>query len=110
MSLLSDFAKSAFAAARQTIGGESLTIAGGAAVSVVLSEVSDSQTYEDTGFMPVASFQAVIDSVEFSAAYTASIRTYIGKIATCRSRQFRIVEIVNGRSFVTLRLETTNRA
>lgn len=110
MSLLSEFAKSAFSQARQSIGGEGLTIAGGASVSAVLSEIAESQSYEDTGFMPVTAFQAVVDTEEFTTAYTANQRSYVGKIATCRSRTFRVIEIVKGNSFTTIRLETTNRA
>jgi len=110
MSALTEFAKKAFLSARTTIGGESITINGGASVSAVLNEIGDSQSYEDAGFSPVTSFQAVIESTEFTTAYTANIRSYIGASVASRSRTFRLTDITSGRSFITLKLETISRA
>ena len=45
MSALTEFAKKAFLSARTTIGGETITINGGASVSAVLNEIADSQSY-----------------------------------------------------------------
>ena len=110
MSALTEFTKKAFLSARTTIGGETITINGGASVSAVLNEIADSQSYEDTGFSPIASFQAVVESTEFTTAYTAAIKSYIGSSVSSRSRSFRLTDIVSGRSFITLKLESITRA
>jgi len=109
MSILTDFATAAFQSARTVIGGETLSINGGATVSGVLNEIADSQSYGDTGFTPIATFQAVVDTAEFVAIYTSSIRTYIGATVTTRSRTFRLVDITSGRTFTTLKLESIAR-
>lgn len=110
MSALTEFAKKAFLTARNTIGGEPITINGGASVSAVLNEIADSQNHEDTGFSPIANFQAVVESSEFAAAYTAAIKSYVGSSVSSRSRKFRLTDIVAGRSFITLKLESITRA
>lgn len=110
MSALTDYAKASFRSARSTIGGESISLNGGASVSAVLNEIADSQSHEDTGFAPLSTFQAVVDAQEFATAYTASIRSYIGASATARTRKFRVTDIESGRSFITIKLESIHRA
>ena len=110
MSALTEFAKKAFLSARTTIGGETITINGGASVSAVLNEITDSQSYGDTGFSPIASFQAVVESTEFTTVYTASIKGYVGASVTSRSRSFRLTDIHSRHPFIILKLESITRA
>lgn len=110
MSTLTDFVTAAFQSARAVIGGEAISVNSGATVSAVLNEITDSQSYDDAGFSPISAFQAVVDTAEFVAIYTAGIRTYIGATVTTRSRSFRLVDITSGRTFTTLKLESISRA
>jgi len=110
MSSLSTFAAKAFQSALSTIGGEVLTINGGEEISAVLNEITDSQSYGDTGFTPLASFQAVIAIATFQADYTSPIRSYLGATVETRDRKFRLTEIISGASFVTLKLESISRS
>ncbi|MGA0846891.1 MAG: hypothetical protein ACO3RV_10135 [Luteolibacter sp.] len=109
MSQLTDFAAAQFAKARTIIGGESVAIAGGSAISCVLNEVSDARGFESGGYEDEVEMEAVVDLVTFQASYAASPKTYRGKTATARGRTFRIESIKTGQSFVTLRLISTER-
>ena len=104
MSQLTDFASAQFAKARTIIGGETVAIAGGTAVSCVLNEVSDSRDFETGGYEADVELEAVVDLATFQAAYSSSPPTYRGKTALARSRTFRIDTLRTGQSFVTLRL------
>jgi len=107
---LQNFVSNAFSAARSTIGGESLAISSGATISAVLSEVTSADTYGNTGFIPSALFQAVVDSNEFTTAYPLESKSYVGKKVLARGIFFRLTEITSGASFVTLKLETITKS
>ena len=106
---MTDFAKAAFTAARSVIGGESISIAGGTAVSCVLNEVSDSRGFETGGYEAEVELEAVADLTEFVDAYAATPPSYRGKTVTARGRTFRLDTIRTGQGFVTLRLISTER-
>lgn len=110
MSSLSQFASKAFQSALSTIGGEDLTLNGGEEISAALNEITDSQSYGDTGFTPISSFQAVASLATFQADYTSPIRSYIGATVEARSRKFRLTDITSGGSFVTFKLESISRS
>lgn len=109
MSQITDFVAAQLAKARTIIGGESVSIAGGTAISCVLNEVTDSRGYESGGYEDEIEMEAVADLTEFQAAYSSSPPTYRGKTATARSRTFRIESIRTGQSFVTMRLISAER-
>ena len=107
---LQSFVSNAFSAARTTIGGESISIGSGASITAVLSEITSSNDYDNTGFIPSTQFQAVVDSDEFATAYPLEPKNYTGKKVTARGILFRLKEIVSGTSFTTIRLETITKA
>jgi len=107
---LQNFVSNAFSAARSTIGGESLAISSGATISAVLSEITSADTYGNTGFIPSALFQAVVDSEEFVTAYPLESKSYVGKKVTARGILFRLTEVTSGASFVMLKLETITKS
>jgi hypothetical protein len=109
MSELQDFAKAAFAESRTTIGGEPIAISGGATISAVLAERTASDQYDGIGFSPSDTFTAVVDAFEFATAYPSAIASYKGKSVEARGVKFRLREITQGASFVTMRLETITR-
>lgn len=108
MSSLTDFAAAQFQRARAVIGGESLTIGGGTAVSAVLAEVSHGREYDD-GFDRGLMLDAVVAIADWSAAYTAAASSYLGKTATARGLTFRVAGIRKGQSFVTVSLKETSK-
>lgn len=110
MSILSNFTKAAHSLARGIIGGESLTIRGGAAVSGIASEVTASRDYEEGGFEGSSTLEFVIDATEFVAAYPASLATYQGKTATARGETWRVATIKKGAFFVTVSLVSVNKS
>ena len=107
---LQNFVSNAFSDARSTIGGESLVIGTGATLSAVLSEITSADTYSNTGFIPSALFQAVVDSDEFTTAYPLESKNYVGKKVTARGIVFRLTEVMNGASFVTIKLESITKS
>jgi hypothetical protein len=109
MSELTDFAKAAFSSARSVIGGESVAIGGGTAVSCVLNAASDGRSYEAGGYDAETELTAVADKTEFEAAYTGALRSYLGKTATARGRTFRVTNIRSGQGFYEIQLGSTER-
>ena len=79
-------------------------------LSAVLSEITSADTYSNTGFIPSALFQAVVDSDEFTAAYPLESKNYVGKKVTARGIVFRLTEVMSGASFVTLKLESITKS
>lgn len=108
MSLLTDFAATQFQRARTIIGGESLAIGGGTAVSAVLAEVSNGREYDD-GFDRSQTLDAVVAIADWDAAYTAAAATYLGKTATARGLTFRVAAIRKGQGFVTVSLKENSK-
>lgn len=90
MSIFEDFAKAGFAASREIIGGNTLSIQGGDEISVVGGERNDTRGYESGGYEAEITFEVVADKAEFESAYTAATRSYLGKTATLSGRTYRI--------------------
>lgn len=109
MSRLTDFAASGFALARGVIGGESLSINGGDAISAVIAEVERTRSYESGGYDQVVTLDAVVSLADWLASYAAGDSTYFGKPATARSQTFRVSTIRRGASFVTVRLTSEKK-
>ena len=93
MSIFEDFAKTGFAASREIIGGNTLSIQGGTGISVVGGDRSDARGYESGGYEADVTFEVVAAKAEFEAAYTAATRTYLGKTATLSGRTYRVQSI-----------------
>lgn len=109
MSDLSDFAQNAFRdVARDMIGAESVTVAGGSAVSAVLNEARYSRDFEEGGFDSDERLTAVIDADTWAAAYASALPSYRGETATARGRTWRVDEISGGLGFVELTLISTS--
>ena len=107
---LTKFVHGAFSSARPVIGGEGLTISGGAAISCVLNETSDSRDYEDAGFDRSTTLDAVIRDDEFAASYPAKVSSYIGKIAVTRGANYRIAGTSTRPGFTVLQLTDARKA
>lgn len=110
MSILSDFTRAAHSLAQSIIGGETLTIRGGSAVTGTASEVTSSRDYEEGGFEGLSMLDFVIDATDFSTAYPAAISSYQGKTATARGETWRVATIKKGAFFVTVSLVSTNKS
>lgn len=111
MSIVSDFAKGAFAKAKDAIGGEDLSIDGGATVSAVLAEVTTDRDYEGGGFADEGTrLRAVVSLTDWSAEYAAAAETYLGKTATARGLTFTVESIETGVVFVQVELVGGERA
>lgn len=98
------FSQSAFLQSRAVIGGESLSISGGATLSVVLNAVTDSRDFEAGGYEQDIEFEAVARADEFLTAYPLNPREYLGKLASARGRTFRVVRIASGQGFTRIEL------
>jgi len=109
MSRLTDFAQSQFREARAIIGSETVSIAGGTALSAVLNEADRSRNYEGTGWDQVVSLDAVVSSVDWAADYPEHDGVYFGKTATARGQTFRVGGIRHGQGFVTIRLTSEKK-
>lgn len=109
MSRLTDFAAAAFTRARSVIGGESLSISGGTAVSCVLNEVAMSRDYESGGFERTDTLDAVVALADWNAAYPLAQNEYFNKPAVARGITFRTGEIRKGQSFVIIRLQSVRK-
>lgn len=105
MSLLTNFANTAFSAASSVIGVNTLSIAGGSGISCVQQEIRHARAFEDGGFAPESAFDLVCRKSVFAAAYTSAANSYIGNTATFGGVTYRVGEILDGRSTVTIRLE-----
>lgn len=110
MSILGDFIASVSPIARAVIGAESLTIAGGTAISGTFSEARHSRDYEEGGFERDATLDFVVETGIFSAAYSSTATSYLGKVATARGDSWRIASISKGAFFVTVGLVSTNKS
>lgn len=104
MSKLTDFVSSKFALARAIIGGETLTIGDGPALSVVFNELTRTRSLETGGWDQEITLSAVARLSDWSESYPLGIASYFGKTATARGDTFRIGTIRAGQSFVTLEL------
>lgn len=104
MSQLTDFAAEAFGSARSVIGGESVSIGGGTALSCVLNEATAERDFEMGGFGKSASLEAVASTTAFDAAYTSVVASYVGKTATARGLTWRVRSIQRGQAFTTISL------
>lgn len=98
-----------FTQARAVIGGESLTIGDGSAVSAVLAEIEQSREFDDGGFDRSQSLDAVVPLSEWAASYPLADSAYLGKSATARSIAWRVDSISSGQSFVTVRLTSPRK-
>ena len=110
MSLLTEFAKSAFTIAGDIIGRESLTIGSGPSIGGVMNEATFSREYESGGFEQSSAVDFVTGITEFVAAYPLTAKSYEGKVATARGDTWRIVSIRPGASFVSISLSSTNKS
>jgi hypothetical protein len=110
MSILSDFIDTVAPIARTVIGAETLSIAGGTAISGTYSEARHSRDYEDGGFERDAMLDFVVQTATFSAAYTAAVTSYLGKAAAGRGDTWRVSSISKGAFFVTVGLVSTNKS
>jgi len=110
MSILSDFIDTVSPIARTVIGAETLSIAGGTAISGTYSEARHSRDYEEGGFERDAMLDFVVQTATFSTAYTASVASYLGKAAAGRGDTWRVSSISKGAFFVTVGLVSTNKS
>ena len=115
MSILSDFISAVAPIARTVIGSETLSIAGGTAISGTFNEARHSRDYEDGGFERDAMLDFVVEAATFTAAYTQSIPSYEGKSAASvrnnyGSETWRVGTISAGAFFVNIGLVSTNKS
>ena len=111
MSLVSDFVTTVSSNAFDVIGGESVTIGGGTAVTGILDEVTDSREFSEIGFEPSTTINAVIRKSAWTAAgYSSTGATYVGKLATARTLTFRVERCSVDGSFVRIALKKPDSA
>ena len=110
MSLLTTFADSQFLAAKTVIGGETIAIGTGDAVSGVVGELELDRDYEVGGFEVSEAISVVVRASDFLASYPADPKTYQGKVATVRGKTYRIDRISKGQHAVTLALISTTES
>lgn len=110
MSLLTSFISAASLKASSVIGAESITIGGGTAVNAVLSEVVSGSEYQDAGFDPSSTLDAVIRRADWIVAYALDGRTYRKKACVARGQSFRIDSVEIGQAFVKLRLTAIEKS
>jgi len=110
MSLLTTFADSQFLAAKTVIGGETIAIGTGDAVSGVVGELELDRDYEVGGFEVSEAISVVVRASDFLASYPADPKTYQGKVATVRGKTYRIDRISKGQHAVTINLISTTES
>lgn len=110
MSILSDFVSAIAPLAREIIGSETLSIAGGTAIAGTFNEDRHSREYEEGGFERDAMMDFVVETATFEAAYTSTASAYLGKTATARGATWRVSSISRGAFFVTVGLVATNKS
>ena len=110
MSILTNFSNTQFLAARSVIGGETIAIGSGDAVSGVVGELELDRDYEMGGFEVSEAISVVVRASDFLAAYPADPKTYQGKVATVRGNAYRIDRISKGQHAVTLSLTSTTES
>lgn len=93
-----------FTRARDVIGGESLAINAGTAISAVVAEADESRDMDGQGFDRDQSVTATVSIADWSANYPGGAKAWLGKSATCRERTWRVGSVSVGQSFVTIRL------
>jgi hypothetical protein len=103
MSALTRFAASMFTRARSVIGGETVAINDGAAISAVVAETDESRDLDSSGFDRDQSLTVTVSIADWSANYPCGAKAYFGKTAVCRERTWRVGDIKAGQSFVTIR-------
>ena len=99
-----------FARARSVIGGETVAIDGGTAVSAIFGEADNSREFNGSGFDRDQSLSAVVSIADWQTAYPSADKAYLGKDATARGRLWRVGEIRSGQGFVTVSLESPRKA
>lgn len=93
-----------FTRAREVIGGETISISGGTAISAVIAETDESRDIDGQGFDRDQSVTATVSIADWSANYPGGAKAWFGKSATCRDRTWRVGTLNIGQSFVTIRL------
>lgn len=93
-----------FTRARSVIGGETVAIDGGTAISAVVAETDESRDLDSSGFDRDQSLTVTVSIADWSTSYPGGAKAYFGKTAICRSRTWRVGTIQAGQSFVTIRL------
>jgi hypothetical protein len=110
MSILSDFVSAIAPLAREIIGSETLSIAGGTAIAGTFNEARHSREYEEGGFERDAMMDFVCETATFEAAYASTASAYLGKTATARGATWRVSSISRGAFFFTVGLVATNKS
>lgn len=110
MSALTNFVNANFLAARTVIGGETIAIGDGDAVSGVVSELDTSRDFEVGGFDVEESISVVVRLSDFVAAYPNAVKTYHGKKATVRGNTYRVGSTRVGQHAVTINLISTTES
>ena len=93
-----------FARARSVIGGETVAIDGGTAITAVIAETDESRDLDSSGFDRDQSLTATVSIADWSGSYPGGAKDYLGKTAICRQRTWRVGTVQAGQSFVTIRL------
>lgn len=109
MSQLTDFVAAQFAKARTIVGADSLSIAGGTAISVTSGTRTDGRGFESGGYEAEVEIEVTAAKAAFEAAYTGATRTYLGKTATLGGRSFRIENINYRDPLYVIRMISTER-
>ena len=104
MSLLSDFANSAYTTASAVIGTKTIAIAGGTAVACVVNETRHSRDFEEGGMALDWSMEAVIKTSVFKAAYTSAASAYVGLLAVVGGVTYRVASVSAGVSTTSIGL------
>lgn len=55
--------------------------------------IGDSRDFEQGGYEAETELEAVVAQADFEAAYSAGVRTYLGKTAVVDGRTFRVVQL-----------------
>jgi hypothetical protein len=93
-----------FTRSRSVIGGETVAINDGPAISAVVAETDESRDLDSSGFDRDQSVTATVSIADWSANYPGGAKAYFGKTAVCRGRTWRVGDVKAGQSFVTIRL------
>ena len=104
MSLLTNYANTAFASASSVIGTNQLSIAGGSSISAVKNSVRHNRDFDDGGFAPGSAIDLVVAKSVFAAAYASAANAYVGNTATFENATYRVTDIDVGAHAVTVRL------
>lgn len=105
----SRFARFGYKSASEQLARNPVVIDGGKPIYGVLNAVNLARQDKDTGYTPETTFAAVFDAVEFAKAYPSDARQYLGKKARTLGKDFRVVTIDSGQTFVKVMLETIQK-